>query len=639
MAKFKSFPHYEINVKDESGANVLAVEELSLHRPLYFGLAEKGPINVPVYGSYSELASIFGEGTFDEYSKYFKHQTVFVKENVKYQKVFFVRVAPDTAAEAGLVIEAEVTDDGSSVTVNWNTRALASGESINNIAPATSGNTTTYPVYAIKMKYAGEFGNNVGVSIYSDSDNNDDSSRLGTRLYNISFFEIPYGSNTAFNILDKFLSKVQTIAFKPNTVDPDTGVRLYYDDIMYNNFEEGAIPFDSYLYSENVEAIGTAILNYDTSNGGSPAFTDPWLVDIFGKDDNKTYDLSDPEVPLTNVTITNSLFEDVINYAVGGSDGLSGTIADNLLFETLVQNWLTTINGVPSVFPDILDNSRYPITHLYDSGFITPTKEKLIDFASVRDDIKITISTQSVYNSSDGSFADPNTSAEDYSAGSILATQAKLHPESFLFGTQACRFAVYAQCGKIVTNNQYIHIVPATIDAMVKKAYWQGATYVKGEPKGLPSSEVTILKDVNWFPASDTVKQLDWDAGINYMQYYDMTSYHYPSTKTVYANDTSLLSDDIFVDYIVYLKHLARIEWAKYAGVSYSVSKLIGNIERTLTSSIYKALGSYIRTEVTAYQTAEDAALGYQLTVQIAVYDTPANRVWKVIIPVRREEV
>jgi len=637
MAKFKSFPHYEINVKDESGTNPLAVENLSVHRPLYHGLSEKGPVGKPFYGSYDELVALFGEGTFDEYSKYFKHSTVFAKENLKYQKIFWTRVAPDTAKEASFVVEADIEDDGSGpITVTWGLRELEATEKINDIAIDTSTtNHTVIPVWAGKMTSPGEYGNNVGISIYSDSDDDDDSQDLGARIYSIELWTIPYGSDTPVNIRDMFLNKVLKVSFKENTVDPATGKRMFISEILDGDFSDNVLPFNSHLYSDNVKTIGDMMIAADDAGN----ITDPWLIDIFGRSDGTNIITTDFDGnTLTHITINSDFVDDIKHYAIGGDDGLSNDFAaNNLIFENLVQTWFTVTSGIP-YFPDILDNARYPVTHIYDTGFTTDTKMKLIDFAAVRDDIKISISTQSVYKSADGTIDDANDSAGDYSAGSILVTQARLHPESFLFGTQACRFTVYTQCGKITTNPKYTYIVPATIDAMVKKAFWHGATYIKGEPKGLPFSEVTILKDVNWFPVSDTVKQLDWDAGLNYMQYYDMTSYHYPSVKSVYANDTSLLSDDIFLDYIVYLKHLARIEWAKYAGVSYSLSRLIGNIERTLTASIYKTLGTYIRTEVTAYQTTEDKLLGYQLTVQIAVYDTPSNRVWKVIIPVRREE-
>ncbi len=121
------------------------------------------------------------------------------------------------------------------------------------------------------------------------------------------------------------------------------------------------------------------------------------------------------------------------------------------------------------------------------------------------------------------------------------------------------------------------------------------------------------------------------------MQYYDMTSVHYPDVISVYPYQTSLLSDDTFIDMMVYLKHLVRIEWSKFVGLDDPINQLFGKITDSVGKSIYDTFGSYLRAEVRAYQTELDVELGYALHLEVAVYGTVPNRVWNVIIPVRRE--
>ena len=45
---------------------------------------------------------------------------------------------------------------------------------------------------------------------------------------------------------------------------------------------------------------------------------------------------------------------------------------------------------------------------------------------------------------------------------------------------------------------------------------------------------------VPFTPAS--VRNKDWDAGLNWVQSYDLSSNHFPALKTVYTDDTSVLN-------------------------------------------------------------------------------------------------
>jgi len=704
MANFKSFPHYEINVKDESGTNPLAVENLSLHKPLYFTFAEKGEINKPFYGSYDEIKEHFGEKIFDEYSEYFFHPNVFIKENLKYQKVFVSRMAPPNAKTATMVLELAVYIDGiqqwqkepdgtrsldtdgnwipkttgtsppvlvveDGVILEWRRRALLPGESFKSIPTSTiteNGKTkTVYPIFTYVEKYPGAIGNNTGIRIYN-TDEIDETliDTIGARIYRFAVEnKLENGSSS---IVRTFMNG-EYIDFtpKPNTIDPSTGQQLSYINAINEEYNDDVMPVDTWIYADNIKAIGDlCIANENTSDFNIP---NGWMVNIIdGIDTNGNYydhivvnsndayqsylydtlfylpwDVSananiNPsnivglnqylslDTPLNPQDNKSPLNEFVVNYMIGGTDG-------DMTIDILEERVRAFMNVNNPTFPEIQDKMHYPITHIYDTGFSysNGTKEALINFAGLRNDVKIILSTQDASEPA-------NTQNEDQTTGNALKVAAQLHPESYLFGTQACRFTIFSQCGKITTNPKYRNIVPATIDAMVKKAFWHGATYIKGEPKGLPNSKVTILKDINWALSSEELKALFWDDDINYMQYYDMTSYHYPSVKSVYTNETSLLIDDIFTDYITYLGSIVPFYWAKFSGTSFGINTLVGKIISDLTSAIYKAFGTYIRVEVNAYQTELDKQLGYQITVQVDVYDTPSNRVWKVIIPVRR---
>ena len=145
-------------------------------------------------------------------------------------------------------------------------------------------------------------------------------------------------------------------------------------------------------------------------------------------------------------------------------------------------------------------------------------------------------------------------------------------------------------------------------------------------------------QDISWAPYDDDVKQLNWDTAANYCQYYDMTRLHYPSIISVYKNITSLLSSDTFTTYICYLKQIVYRKWAKYVGLEEPISSLKYKIEKDFNDTIYKKFKNYIKVIPNVYQTDLDKQLGYAMTVELAVYDSIAKRIWNVPIPCRRIE-
>ena len=664
MPKFYSFPHYEINVKDESSRTVLITEELALHRPLFLSFAERGPIGVPVYGSYDEIVSKFGEGTFDVFSNYYRHPNLFAERSLRNNKIFFVRVASDTAKAASLVLQCSVhksqiiqyqkdsagfiikdvdgnpipVDDGTGdplketgTVVKWSVRELdVLNENPGKLVQQTSMmvdplggpniEVTTYPIAVFTASSAGAWGSVTGFKFYWNADSDISvAEAMKSLIFTFGFVTIPWDADTASVVRTMYLDVDTEFTFAEGTTDKTTMRRYNISEVIANDYNEDDVLFDLHTYPQNVEIIGnTCIADEDITV--FTELTSPFMVNLFtGKTmEQKPYDHIVVDTDADDAVTFN---KNIINYMLGGNDG---DTADADL-ESLTRDWLTG-----NVFPDILDMPRYPITHLYDSGYEMETKESLIDFLGIRDDVKIVMSTQSVYN-------EPNTKAEDQSAGSFLRSRALLHIESYIYGTSACRVTILQQCGYLNESIPYTKLVPATLDCMMKKGEWQGATYMKGKPKGLPKSAVTILKNINWFPVSADFKQLSWDNALNYMQYYDMTSVHYPDVISVYPYLTSLLSDDIFTDMLVYIKHIVRYQWAKFAGVDDPIAQLITDIKQSVGRDIYSKLGNFLRAEVNPYQTDTDVALGYSLTVEIPVYGTVPNRVWNVIVPVRRE--
>lgn len=662
MAKFKTFPHYTVNVKDESAATVLRQEVLPLHRPIFFGFAEKGPIGVPQFGDYTALKEVIGEATFDARSPFFKHPHVFLRKCLEYQQAFFVRLATDDAAVASLVLQCavktgvqipqyerdefggivmendapkplmdgglEVQEPG--VELTWSIRELASDENPADVKPVTDAatSTTTYPVMVLQATSAHAAGNKSGIKMWFDHTSLDQGtvSDIGAMMFNMSIMHQPYGYDTPVPVRDIFSNADAQFAFKPDSIDSATARRVTFEDIIDNEFTTEPLPYDFFVYDNYVELIGDAVVAVETNDVN---LTDGWMVDIMSGTNMDGYGYHHVNIITEDADDADGvdvvvMDESVIQYMRGGSDG---DLSDEAL-DSLTNQWLTG-----DVFVDIYDEARYPITHLYDSGYTIDTKKRMIDFLGIRKDCKVVMSTQDV-------LIDMNTKAEDQSTGSALRSQLLLHPESVLFGTQVFRGTILQQAGYI-TDYNWKGIVPATFDCMIKKCIWQGATFFKGKPKGLPNSAVEVFKtgSINWFPNSDDHKQLSWDTGLNYMQYYDMTGFHYADVRSIYPLETSVISDDIFCDMLVYLTHIGRYQWSVFAGRDENPTLLFGDIEVSIAKDIYDKFGQFINAEITVEQTDIDKQLGYQSTVTIAVYGNLPQRVWNIIIPVRREAI
>lgn len=113
MPTLKSYPHYEVNVKDNSIQTVTVEEILPVHRPLWILPTQEGPVGEPVWcESASKLKKIFGEQTLNLANPRFaSRQAFFLANTMTYNGAFVVRALPSNATYATAILSAEVTDN------------------------------------------------------------------------------------------------------------------------------------------------------------------------------------------------------------------------------------------------------------------------------------------------------------------------------------------------------------------------------------------------------------------------------------------------------------------------------------------------------------------------------------------------
>lgn len=146
-----------------------------------------------------------------------------------------------------------------------------------------------------------------------------------------------------------------------------------------------------------------------------------------------------------------------------------------------------------------------------------------------------------------------------------------LHPESTYFGTPVFRGVIQGSAGQI-RGSQYTERFPLTYELGVKSAkymgagngFWKNGFNFDGYPGSIIEDQFNLT--IPWTP--DDVRNRNWDVGLNWIQRYDRTSFFFPAVKTVYDNDTSVLTSYITACAIIYLNKIAHRAHRTFSGTS-----------------------------------------------------------------------
>jgi len=321
-----------------------------------------------------------------------------------------------------------------------------------------------------------------------------------------------------------------------------------------------------------------------------------------------------------------SMLQDTNYYLTGGVDGTFDTDGEEAYITALLAGTLANPDGS---YADLEDASHYPFNYLFDVGYSLALKKKLIAFTgTTRDDVRASV----------GAYipGETNDAATNIDTGLTLRNYGILQRESVAMGTEGCRTSVWAQGGKLIadpTNRWY----PTSVWDAYVHAKFMNRQSIQEVPEGLPNSAVTLFSELNWVPSSEAVKEVLWNSGLNYTQYYDMSRQHFPAIRTVYNNDTSVLTNNTFIDAVVFAKQAARARWHQYSGMATPFAQLSAAINRDVTADIQRIFNGRYEFDVTVYQTAEDQRLGFVARILLNVTSPGTNRVWAVHFVANRE--
>ncbi len=315
MASVRPYPHYEINVIDNSIATVAYEEILPVHRPLWPMRAQEGPVAFPTWcGTYLQAKNLFGEQTFKASSKYFSKQAAFLLDTLTFNGAFICRIADSNASSAIAILEAhvetissadaatkgivqyELDENGARILdeegnyvpkMNGDTPVKEAGvrityklryslqgseESLEDLSPYTSTTGAhVYPLFAFAASYVGEYGNDLAFSFsYKKSENTEgDVKYYKSVFYTFTPARREYASTTVKPHRDKYGRLFVSFASNPKAIDQDTGLIYSMENICNRAYEADGyvLPYTIYTFEDNFAAIGNQIIQAEIAAG------------------------------------------------------------------------------------------------------------------------------------------------------------------------------------------------------------------------------------------------------------------------------------------------------------------------------------------------------------------------------------
>lgn len=592
------------------------------HLPLIMGYAQKGDTNMNlVLGNSAK--KVYGDDIFDVRSPFATHQTVLANEINSVGNAFmFKRVIPEDApppANVRISIELvktkvnpkeRLTDGSYKLTQGGDTIAASQpvdghiakfvaeyitpgseqesnfGKGVKKtgtLQGTSSEESTRYPLFDLEVSSQGSWGNLQGIRIWSDSVHG--STPVNESLvrhqkaypYFFSFVEKEDENSTAKTVYADTGEQHVQLTLKENTFDKNTDSDYYFGTELLRRWAmpnaashlKPTGPFGRlHVYQANIEEVHTKIVEaekklmetypgmlHDFVNGE----TDHYRLNLFGGFTTQGVPYISYQINKENVVGERVLrFTERSNImASGGGDGTMSPEG----FAKLVANEFKAFADQNSHY---LNPILYPISVFYDTGFPMETKRQLGKFLAIRKDVALAL-VPSAFGEREP------TPAEESSICVALRTIMQAYPESSFFATPVMRGMVFAHTG-VLTSSRYRHRAPLVIEAARKFAKYMGASngIWKSEyaPDRSPNNQVEMFTDLSSAYKPASVRNRDWKAGMIWVDPFDIDKFYWPALRTVYEDDTSILTSALTVFCICELVKIGYRVHAEFSGRS-----------------------------------------------------------------------
>lgn len=538
-----------------------------------------------------------------------------------------------------------------------------------------------YPIFDFEVESKGEYGNRFGFSITAPTEENTFptdyalSQSLKNFIYRLQLFKKSTASANPSFIYNNHSESFTDFVLEHGVVNKATNIDLSFGEVITEFYSEnddaekpptkGPFPRVA-IYQDNIEHIAKMIAEgYEVeamnADGTRKKFKVPgvystpteakenlYMVNIFTGEDfhGKKYETVD----LNSSRMFGGIRfgRDSVIYAQGGTDGFPTTsgAVDKLkllkTFDETVREWCTNFNDKNPLY----DSAKYPFAALWDTGFSMETKKALLLPVGQHKRIWTTLGTHAVADYKtpdlkDEFYVKPALSgAEEISVGMILKSAALLLPESEEFGTPTVRVGIVSRSGHLRDKSSRDRL-PLTLELLNMVCKYCGRGNGAWDPKYAfdvnPGNIVELFKDVNVTYQSTAAYNKSWDAGIMWVQNYDTNSCFFPAFRTVYPNDTSVLTSYISMMACCYLERVCEIVWRQLVGNGkLTDDQFIEESNRLIAEEVNGKFDNRFRIEPNTYYTSADKLLGYQWSTDIHFYANNMKTVGSFTIAAKR---
>jgi len=503
--------------------------------------------------------------------------------------------------------------------------------------------STMYPIYEQRAAYKGSPYNNVGIAIgLPTNDDLQQAYKEGNLSlpYEFSLYKRADEDSTGVKVASLAGNKSQQFILAREAKDPVTNMRVDLESVMGNWYNLTSPLRDlvypkvsaPYIYEDNLNLIADKVMEVEASyvnadvetKSGATVNTSAWMDYIPGVAASKQAKISNLFTAMSTKRTPNFTFiidedadvtEDNQEQVFLSStnpiyfkNGKDGTLSEEE-FEAGVARWMDKYVDNNS---EVIDTAINLESALWDSGFTLPTKEKLVNFISLRKDTFLGLSTR-VDNLGD-KYEDLITQR---AIGLNLKARLGLAPESTFFGTPVTRGIVVVGSGKDSldpSNRRYglLHdIAYKTARMMGGKEWKKSLLFDRGE-----RNTIVNYSDIEPASVPNGIKADLWNIGLNWPMPMDRTTYYFPAMQSVYDNDSSSMNNIFMALALTTTVKVADAAGRKFSGnIELSPSQLTEAVENYMNGELKGKFAGVITAVAKASITDYDAARGYSFSV------------------------
>jgi len=199
-----------------------------------------------------------------------------------------------------------------------------------------------------------------------------------------------------------------------------------------------------------------------------------------------------------------------------------------------------------------------------------------------------------------------------------------LFPESEYFGTRVYRGMIVGNSGRLRSSLNKEKL-PMTMEVAQKTARYMGASngmWKSGENfDGHPGSLIESMYDPTVTFVSDDIANRNWDVGLNWISRYDRSSFYFPAMKTVYTDDTSVLTAYPTACAILYLHKVVHLTHRTFSGTSgLTPAQFVQRVNDFVSAQVLGKFDNRFVIRPRATFTAMDEIRNFSWTLPVEIY-------------------